>query len=406
MIQSPPRKPTPRDPGPVGGAPGHLGRVRLGGALLLVAIPTRFLGTLTMLPLLSDLSGIHLGNVFFLGMSALMFSLAGGVSLSRVGWPHQPRGWGLVAAIGLFVAEVTVLFGLTQALAVKAIPSALSLLVVHPLAMAVAAGGLMGHMRALLRPGASMRRLTTGFLGMVMALLVFWAGMGAVGILLNVPLAIGLMIVGMLPLPVLAMLTSMMMMIQLGLSRAQASTAIIDALISARATDIRPTHRSDGVDFHASCRGLPVSVRLDDARLPLAVTVSVPLPPQASGLCVVKRTPGSRAPKLGNMVLDQLVAIDGLPPAEAAALLGSDHSALLEIIHGHPGSDICDGAIHLRAASGPGLKIFPGAAAGQQTALHKLIKHSVDDVLALHAVLCGPEAEAAPARPLAQLRPV
>ena len=55
--------------------------------------------------------------------------------------------------------------------------------------MVAAAGGLMMHIRRLLRPGAVMRSPSTVILGIVQLLLVFWAGMGALAVGLESRLA-------------------------------------------------------------------------------------------------------------------------------------------------------------------------------------------------------------------------
>lgn len=396
MIQNPPRKKAPLNPGPVGGAPGHLGRVRAGGALLLLGIIVRMMGTIA---LIASSPSVRFGDTLFLLTSSVFFVLAGLVSLSRPGWKQWPRGWGLLALLGLLAAEGLGVLGLMSLVAEHEVSAAFLLVSAHPTAMIVAAGGLLGHIYALLRPGASMRRLSAGVLGMVIFFLVCWGGLGAYAVATESEVAAIFTFFSMMPLPFLAVATSLIMMAQISLSRPQACAAVADGLAQAGLTALPAETLPDGARVKAAAPGVVVSVRLDDARLPLAFTVSVDLPPGMEGLRISRRTPRSRAPRLGDMVLDQLVAVEGADPAEIAGRLAEGHSAVLAIIHGRPGSGVFGGKIHLRAAIGAGLRILPGSSARQIAEMRALVTQSVEEVLALREVL-----SAGAARPAAEQR--
>jgi len=391
MIQNPPRAKLPIDPGPVGGAPGHLGRVRWGGVLLLLAIGARLLGTVVLIAAVDD-PGVL--GVFPGVFSSLLFVVTGLVALSRPG-RLLPRGWAPVALAGLLAAELSVVLG-SAALVLGLEQSAgLLLLAAHPGAMAVAAGGLLGHIRSLLRPGASMRTLSAFILVVVVAFLALWSLLGALGMATGRDGYFGLMVLTMLPLPIMATATSLVMMAQSGLPRLRAVVAVRTGLGAAGCRLLLDEPLPDGRYFLATRDGREVSVRVDDARLPLGVTVSAQLPAALSGLRITQRSARSHAPKLGDMVIDQLVAVEGMDPDAAAVLFSSEHSTLLSIIHGRPGSGVYDGAVHLRAAIGPGLRILPGSVSRQERELTALIERSVAEVSALVALLeRAPEAQA------------
>ncbi|MFT4977809.1 MAG: hypothetical protein ACI8S6_003716, partial [Myxococcota bacterium] len=299
--------------------------------------------------------------------------------------------WGLLALGGLLAAEGAGLLGLLALAAGSEGGAALLLVGLHPAAMVVAAGGLLGHIRSLLRPGASMRRLATAVLAMVVFFLLGWAGMGALAIVLESEIAAVLAFLCMMPLPPLATAVALLMIAQASLSRSQAVAAVTAGLVEAGLTALPATPLPDGARIQVVSDGLPCAlwVRLDDARLPLAFTVSAALPPDMSGLRVARRGPRSRAPQLGDMVLDQLISVEGMPPGDAAALFAEEHSSVLAVIHGHPGSGVRDGAVHLRAAIGAGLRIMPGSTARQRAELQALVTRSVQEVLALRAVLAA-----------------
>ena len=383
-MRSPPRpsRKAARDPGPIGHAPGHLAQVRLGGGLLITAVIVRFLAVLGLL-------GADTVGALLLLMSSGLFVASGAVSLrdpGRWAWRSRP---GRGALLGLLGAEAMAVIGALYVLSgARWAPwqshadDGLTFLLatLHAALLVVAAGGLLGHIRQLLRPGAALRTLSSGLLVGVIALLSGWA--------VAVPLGMEWLMICMIPLPPLALAVGMLMIAQRGLAHAQAVAAVERGLLAAGADIVRQEALPGGATWELRLGTASATLHLDDARLPLAVEVTAPVPASLSALRITpRRSSRARGVPTGDVMLDQLVCVEGVSEADAARLLAGQHGALLSVTQGRPGSAVRDGEVCLRAAVGVGSALMVPSSSAQALALESLVQSALHDATDLAAVL-------------------
>lgn len=410
------RQAAPQDPGLVGTATGHARRIRVGGVLLWAAVAQRALGFAL---LFSDPSRPTIIGPLLLVCSAATFWACGAVSLSRPGqrlsWARGPARWGLAGltvaeaiGVGVAAAFLQVAAGFPSPQEAVDLQSLMELLLKsmlpHSAALVVAALGLRGHLRATLRRGATLRRAVSFVLTLVVGALALWS-LGSsmfwmqdwatfTGPTPQPSLAIfGLaLLLSMMALPPLALLVGGAMVAQRSLSTDRARAVVGTALTQGPLSGAACTVLGDGAHWTALLGDRACAVRLDVARLPLAVEIRVDLPLSLRALRLTQRSgPGGVAS--GDPLLDRLVSATGLPDEQLLALMNGLHGEILAVVQGRPGSGVRDGAVVLRASVGPGLVLLPGSADSQAARLDELVREGVDDAMALAAAL----AERAPA---------
>jgi hypothetical protein len=375
-VRDPHHRPSqrPRDPGQIGRAPGHIRQINIAGALLIAATGARFFG---FMMLFGD-ERSALGPLVLIA-SSVMFVLTGLTALGRPG-RLRASGAAYAAQVALFLAEAA---AVAAALGYLLIPSSYpdpgdilvqAVMPLHALLLAGAAGGLLVHLRALLRPGAWMRRGTTALMAVVIILLLTWS--------LAIPLEAHAMLLAMLPLPPLAVIVGMAMIWQRELPRAQAMHAVEETLTQLRAELGEPTSLPDGARWSGHLGERALSVRLDDARLPVGVEVRLTLAPSLLSLKLTRRSGPAGVPT-GDMMLDRLVEVGGVSAAEAAALLSEQHGPVLSVTDGRPGSGVRDGQVIVCGALSGRSSVMAVHQESQKRELGALVHALVTDAAAL-----------------------